>query len=112
MRAVKMLEAWFTQGSSGARFCELYFPRAEFLVIGHFHRQGCWERGGRVVINTGSFLDPGGAHWVEWNDGWLSRGVIDEGVDSCQLGETLDVWRVPETTREGSKPSLAKIETF
>lgn len=94
LRAVKMVEAWFTQGLEGARFCDRYFPQAEFLVIGHFHREGCWMRNGRRIINTGSFMAPGRAHWVEWNDGWLSRGVIDEAADGCRKGRKLDVWRL------------------
>jgi predicted phosphodiesterase len=92
-RALKMLEAWFTQGAAGERFCERYFPNAEALVIGHFHHQGCWQRNGRMVINTGSFLDPGRAHWVEWNNGWLSRGEIDEAPDACRIGRRLGAWR-------------------
>jgi len=92
-RAVKMLEAWFTQGSAGAKFCDAYFPNAEVLVIGHFHREGCWEKNGRRIINTGSFTSPGRAHWVEWNDGWLSRGMIDETPEACRKGVALDVWR-------------------
>ncbi len=92
-RAVKMLEAWFTQGEAGARFCERYFPEAEVLIIGHFHHQGRWIRGGRLVIDTGSFMNPGRAHWVEWRDGFLSRGEIEETPDLCRLGRTLDVWR-------------------
>lgn len=92
-RAVKMIEAWMIQGAAGAEFCERYFPNAEMLVIGHFHRVGNWLRNGRRVINTGSFTSPGRAHWVEWNDGWLSRGVIDESPEICRKGETLDAWR-------------------
>ena len=92
-RAVKMIEAWMTQGRLGAKFCENYFPQAEMLVIGHFHRAGRWREGGRGVINTGSFTSPGRAHWVEWNDGWLSCGVIEELPEICRKGETLDVWR-------------------
>jgi predicted phosphodiesterase len=88
-----MLEAWFTQGEAGARFCEIYFPKAEVLIMGHFHHQGCWEKNGRLVINTGSFLDPGRAHYVEWNDGWLTRAEIDESQDECRLGQKLGVWR-------------------
>ena len=93
-RALKMIEAWFTQGTAGARFCERYFPQAEVLVIGHFHHHGCWLADGRRVINTGSFFDPGRAHWVEWHDGWLTRGVIDESPERCTLGCKLDVWRL------------------
>ncbi len=92
-RAVKMLESWFIQATEGAKFCDRYFPQAEVLVIGHFHREGCWSRGARRVINTGSFMAPGRAHWVEWNNGWLSRGLIEESPDRCEKGETLDIWR-------------------
>ena len=92
-RAVKMVEAWLTQGAAGAKFCESYFPHAEVLVIGHFHRAGCWGNTGRRVINTGSFTSPGRAHWVEWNQGWLSRGVIQESPEAFSKSVTLDVWR-------------------
>lgn len=92
-RAVKMIEAWMTQGSRGGKFCEDYFPNAEVLLIGHFHWRGSWLHDGRRVINTGSFTSPGRAHWVEWNDGWLSWGPIDESPESCQKGKIYDVWR-------------------
>ena len=93
-RAVKMIEAWMIQGSAGAKFCETYFPEAEVLIMGHFHREGCWLRNGRRIINSGSFMAPGRADWVEWNAGWLSRGVIDESPEICRIGRTLDVWRL------------------
>jgi predicted phosphodiesterase len=92
-RALWMLHAWFTQGPMGDAFCSRYFPKAEMLVIGHFHHSGTWQSGGRTVINTGSFLDPGRAHWVEWNDDWLIRGEIDESPDACWLGRRLETWR-------------------
>lgn len=93
-RAVKMLDAWLTQGGTGGKFCDRYFPQADILVIGHFHREGCWLKNGRRIINTGSFMNPGRAHWVEWNDGWLTRGLIDEAPGICRKGEILDAWRV------------------
>ncbi len=93
VRALKMLEAWIHQGSAGARFCDRYFPNAEALIIGHFHRHGRWVRNGRLIIDTGSFMAPSRAHWVEWNNAWLSRGEIDESPDRCTIGRTLDTWR-------------------
>jgi predicted phosphodiesterase len=93
-RALRMLEAWWCQGALGAEFCGRYFPRAEVLVVGHFHRHGLWHRGGRLIINTGSFVSPGRAHWVEWNDGWLRRGEIDETPEHCRPGKILGVWRL------------------
>lgn len=93
-RALRMLQAWCSQGSLAAGFCEQYFPTAEVIIIGHFHRHGRWRRGGRLIINTGSFVAPGRAHWVEWHGGWLRRGVIEESPATCTLGETLDLWRM------------------
>ena len=93
-RAVRMIDAWLIQGSAGGNFCDTYFPQAEVLVIGHFHREGCWLRNGRRIINTGSFLAPGRADWVEWHDGLLTRGVIDESPETCRKGRILDAWRI------------------
>ncbi|MEX1116594.1 MAG: hypothetical protein WEB53_15220 [Akkermansiaceae bacterium] len=93
LRAVKMIEAWLTQGSAGATFCDTYFPKAEVLIIGHFHWQGSWLAHGRQVINTGSFTSPGRAHWVEWSEGVLRRGVIEESPENCRMGKISDVWR-------------------
>lgn len=95
VRALKMIEAWFHQGPMGNAFCDRYFPKAELLVIGHFHHQGCWKSGHRTVINTGSFLDPGKALWLEWKDGWLEYGEIDESPETCTMGKSLGIWRFP-----------------
>lgn len=94
-RALHMLDAWRSQAAAGAVFCERYLPAAELLVIGHFHWHGSWQCGGRSILNTGSFTDPGRARWVEWNDGWLSSGMIKETPENCRMGRTLDVWRLP-----------------
>ena len=93
-RAGIMIEACLNQASAGAKFCADYFPTAEILIIGHFHWRGCWLRDGRRIINTGSFTTPGRAHWVEWSDGWLHWGLINEAPDCCHKGKTLDVWRL------------------
>jgi predicted phosphodiesterase len=93
-RALKIIDAWLYQGRYGAEFCERYFPEAEVLVLGHFHLAGSWCSGGRQIINTGSFTSPGPAHWVEWNDGWLSRGCIDESKTLYRKDHALEVWRI------------------
>ncbi len=93
-RATKILHAWWCQASAGAEFCRRYFPQAEVLVIGHFHRPGCWRRDGRLIINLGSFVHAGGAHWVEWQDGRLRCGVIDETPAAFRLGRQLNAWQL------------------
>jgi predicted phosphodiesterase len=93
-RAWRMLHAWLTQGSAGAEFCQRYFPKAEVLVIGHFHFRGTWRSCDRLVINTGSFMSPGRAEWLEWSGGILRRGLIAESSDACRMGRILGEWRL------------------
>lgn len=93
-RALWMLHSWLTQGQAGAEFCRRYFPRAEVLLIGHFHFRGCWRSDGRLVINTGSFMSPGRADWVEWDGSMLRRGMVKESADACRMGRLLDEWRL------------------
>jgi len=95
-RALKMIDAWLRQGAEGARFCERYFPNAEFLVIGHFHRAGCWRIGGRVVINTGAFMSPGRACVVDWfpPENRISWSVIDErDAAAFRVGRLNEDWK-------------------
>ncbi|MDE0835526.1 MAG: hypothetical protein OSA84_04160 [Akkermansiaceae bacterium] len=89
-RAITILRAWLTQGRLGARFCERYFAEAEILVTGHFHCLGIRRSRGRTVINTGSFVVPGPAGWVEWDGESLSSGRIRETSDGgTALGQSM-----------------------
>jgi predicted phosphodiesterase len=94
-RALRMIDAWLRQASEGARFCERYFPDAGFLVIGHFHRAGCWRRDGRVVINTGAFMSPGRACLVDWFP--AERRLLWADIDerdpmAFRAGEARETW--------------------
>lgn len=96
-RALKMIDAWLRQGSEGARFCERYFPEAEFLVIGHFHRAGCWRRSGRVIINTGAFMSPGRACLVDWlpSENRVSWADVDERDPAAfRVGRVRGRWEL------------------
>ena len=93
-RALHMLASWLHQGRHGAEFLHHYFPNAEVLVMGHFHQRGCWQHRGKLIINTGTFMAPGRAQWVEWHQGQLCHGKIIEGRLECTLGPTLNRWRI------------------
>jgi predicted phosphodiesterase len=85
-RALHMISAWLRQGAHGARFCETYFPKARLLVCGHFHCHGVRKARGITVVNTGSFVVPGPAGWVEWDGLALSSGRINEAGESFAMG--------------------------
>lgn len=93
-RAVEILNLWLRHQEESAAFCRRYFPKAEILILGHFHRQGVWQCGDHLVINTGAFVKPHDALWVEWNDGWLTCGSIDHGT-AWTMGKVSHVWRLP-----------------
>lgn len=106
-RALRILGAWTTQGPAGAAFCDTYFPEAEFLIIGHFHWDGCWQCGGRRIINTGSYCAPARAQWVEWENGWLRRGRVVSRDGLYQKGPVLDVWRLAQASAGNQRPANA-----
>jgi hypothetical protein len=37
-------------------------------------------------------MDPCRAQWVEWKNGWLTRGEIEESPDLYRIGRTLETW--------------------
>lgn len=93
-RAWEMLRVWALQADAAAAFAERYFPRAEIVVIGHFHRSGIWRKKGRLIVNGGAFLNPCRAWWLEYRDGWLTCGRIDESTRPYRKGEPRGVWRL------------------
>jgi len=55
-RALKVLYCWAKAPGLAAGLARQFRPRARVVIIGHTHYAGVWQRSGRVVINTGSFL--------------------------------------------------------
>lgn len=92
-RAIQMLLAWFGMAGAAAGFAQHYFPRAEVFIFGHFHRPGIWRRGNKLILNSGAFLPPSPAYWIEWHKGWLSCGKIEENADAFTRGAPIAQWR-------------------
>ncbi len=84
-RAMEILKAWASQWNCGARFCRRYFPKAEILVIGHFHFSGVRKTGGKTVVNLGSFVVPGKAKWAEWDGKKFSVGDVLEAEEEFRM---------------------------
>lgn len=91
-RAFEILHAWWRHAHLSGSFADTFFPQSEVLVTGHFHCGGIWDLGRRLVVNTGAYVAPHEALWVEWEAGWLRVGRVDRDSD-YQRGEVLEVWR-------------------
>ena len=97
-RALRMIDSWATMASATKRFAQRYFPSAEIIICGHFHRCGIWQKEDTVVINTGSFMPPGSAYWCEWHEQTLRVGVIEKRHEQWFRGEVLGVWMIVESS--------------
>jgi predicted phosphodiesterase len=94
-RAYEILRVWATQADTAADFAEKYFPSAEIVLIGHFHRPGIWHRKGRLILNTGAFMNPCAARWVDYEDGILRYGeILGDGNGPFVRGQALGAWKV------------------
>lgn len=92
-RAIYMLIAWWTMVRETARMAHDYFPRAEVVIFGHFHRAGSWTVGDRVILNSGSFMPPGKAMWAWWDGRQLGWGECEWRGETFSRGATLESWR-------------------
>lgn len=56
---LSLLHTWTTMSKHAARLATRHRPDARFVIFGHTHLPGVWQKpGGRVIINTGSFCAP------------------------------------------------------
>jgi len=93
-RTFEMLRVWRGMGKEGLRFLAKSGEGAGVLVCGHFHQAGIWEKGGRLMINTGSFMK-GSRPWaVDLKDGKLSARELNLAGSRYTLGEVKGRWLV------------------
>lgn len=91
-RAALILDAWIYQGAYAADFCETYFPKAEVLIIGHFHCAALKTIRAKTIINTGSFVNPAVALSVGWDGSILRAENISKAGKGLEIGDSLGVW--------------------
>ena len=93
-RAFEILRVWLTQSDRAAMFGARYFPRAEVMILGHFHWRGTWTRNGRLIVNTGAYVSPHNAMWVTYMDGWMKVGKVGEEGGRFVRRDADEVWKV------------------
>ena len=91
---VRVLLAWANFPDEAARLVERFRPQARVFVCGHFHFAGVWQRRGRLIVNTGSFMPPGPAWFVDLDGEWMSVGRIVRDGTLFRPGERVGLWRV------------------
>jgi predicted phosphodiesterase len=64
-RPLQILHSWTVTPERAEALLRVFRPRARIILIGHTHFSGCWRRGPRTIINTGSFLPMSGRMAVD-----------------------------------------------
>ncbi|MEM9236241.1 MAG: hypothetical protein AAGB14_05635, partial [Verrucomicrobiota bacterium] len=92
-RLLELPRVWWEQAKLADEFLSRYFPKAEVLVLGHFHRQGVWWRHRHLILNTGACIGFHRARWVSYEKGWLKTGKVVEENQRFRRGPTGKAWR-------------------
>jgi predicted phosphodiesterase len=81
-RPLQVFHSWAVTPARAEALMRVFRPRARFILIGHTHFSGCWQRGARTIINTGSFLPLSGRMAIDIMGGSLTVRpvVIERGV--------------------------------
>ncbi len=61
-RPIHIVWGWLSCGWRTNTFARRFFPQAEVVVFGHFHRSGRWRYGKRTIVNTGAWF----CHATPW----------------------------------------------
>jgi predicted phosphodiesterase len=94
-RPLQVFRCWALTPGRAVALARVFRPRARFILIGHTHFSGCWKRGPRRIINTGSFLPMSGRMAVDVDNGMvtvrsilLDRGLFIVGEPMMQFPAT------------------------
>ncbi len=89
-RTLRILAAWHRAPKLAAEFARRHRPQAQFILTGHTHRPGIWQRRGQpTVINTGSFCPPTGGQAVDLAGDRLRVRRIDYRGGEFYAGEVI-----------------------
>ncbi len=86
-RPIEILKCWMQTPGLAEEFVRDHRPESRFFIFGHTHRPGIWERGEKVLINTGGFLSLGSAQMVEILEDQLSVFAVDESGKTFSKGK-------------------------
>ena len=96
-RPFKIIHAWWHTPSLAADLMKLFRPQAQVMLIGHTHYPGVWRRSGRIIVNTGSFLNYMNALAAIIEGERLEVRWVNQRNGRFTLGKVKEVFNVPRT---------------
>lgn len=98
-RVLSIFRCWWRSPGLANHVAETYRPKARFVLIGHTHYAGVWQLGGRIVVNTGSFLPFSGRSGVCIADGQLEVRRIVRDRNEWRFGPAFASFPLATTSR-------------
>jgi predicted phosphodiesterase len=109
-RPFKILRAWWQTPALAADLMKLFRPKGRVIIIGHTHYPGVWSRSGRIVINTGSFLNYMRAKAAIIEGERLEVRRVDHRNGNFTLGKLDAVFKIPKAEVAEESRTLAGIK--
>lgn len=67
-RPWNIVSSWLNCARKAEEFSHTYFPQAEVVILGHFHRSGKWTFGKRSIFNCGAWFKHATPYCVDMKD--------------------------------------------
>jgi predicted phosphodiesterase len=93
-RPFKIACAWWQTPALAADLMKLFRPQAQVVLIGHTHHPGVWRRSGRIIINTGSFLNYMSAQAAILEGERLEVRPVNQRNGNFTLGKVKAVFKI------------------
>jgi predicted phosphodiesterase len=88
----KVLRCWWNYPALVAKWAEQYAPSAKFVITGHTHHAGIWNRKGITIINTGCFGFPSHPRAVVIEDDTMTVRKLSKRRGVYELGRVCASW--------------------
>ncbi len=89
---IKILKCWKRYPTIVAMWTKQFAPSATYIITGHTHHAGIWERDGKVIINTGCFGFPSHPRAVVLDNDTLTVHAIKKRNGSFVLDGVYSSW--------------------
>ena len=110
-RPFKIVHAWYRTPSLAVDLMKLFRPQAQVVLIGHTHYPGVWRRSGRIIVNTGSFLNYMSAQAAIIEGERLEIRSVNQRNGKFTLGRIREVFKVPKGVAQPTcQPPVKHVE--
>lgn len=84
----RILNCWRQVPDRAVSLATRFSYSPKFIIVGHTHNPGIWNRGPHTVINTGSFFPWPGARCVDIDGDTLTVRKIIKGQNKIEIGRS------------------------